>query len=72
MTKMEERYGTIEWAATLMGVSCRTVLRMINAGRLTALTPLTAPRESARHKRMLVASEVREMRDARLKVTGRG
>ena len=68
----EPKYGTIEWAAALMGVSCRTVLRMIHAGKLSVVVPLTAPRESARHKRMLLADEVRSMRDARKVVAGRG
>jgi predicted DNA-binding protein (UPF0251 family) len=57
---------TIEWAAERLRKSQRQVRRYITAGTLTALTPKTGSRESARHKVMLTVAEVEALHNARM------
>jgi hypothetical protein len=62
---------TYGWAAEALGVSVSQVARYVAGGQLEAVTPLVGPRESARHKRMILREQVLKLREART-VIGRG
>lgn len=72
-TKIElaDDWCTVAYAAELLAVSQRQVMRYVRDKVLTAYMPRVGSRESARHKRVLSTSQVRDLRAARV-VTGRG
>lgn len=63
-------FCTLAWAAELLGMSHRSVAKLVADGRLKDHTPLVGSRESKRHKRMLSADEVREYKRALQVVNG--
>lgn len=63
-------FCTVAWAAELLGMSIRSVLRLVADGKLSSFSPLVGSHESGRHKRMLSADQVREYKRALSVVRG--
>jgi predicted site-specific integrase-resolvase len=64
-------WGTMQWAAEMLGVSVRQVNRYVAAGRLTMVTPRCGARETKGYKRMVSVAQTLELKRAR-EVVGRG
>lgn len=55
---------TYAYAAEQLGVSLRTIARMVSDGRLAGFRPLLGKHESPRHKTILYVPQLREYQRA--------
>lgn len=63
-------WGTIAWAAETIGVSQRTVRRLIDAGTITGQNARKGSRETGRRHTIVSVDEVLRYRDAKRIVDG--